>query len=126
MQKPYLALFMGLSLSLTAGCSSSTAWTPGFVQPYQIDIQQGNLLDEEAVARLRPGMSRDEVRFLLGTPTLKDVFHADRWTYLRYEKPGKEKPRQSGLVVHFEGDRVSRIEPFEDKTAAPQEQPATP
>ncbi len=78
--------FLAVSLLLTAiaGCSS----VPRIVNEYRIDIQQGNVLTQEMVSQLRPGMSRDQVRFILGSPMLTDMFHADRWDYAYWLKKG--------------------------------------
>jgi outer membrane protein assembly factor BamE len=81
---------------------------PG-VKPYRIDIQQGNYVSQDMVALLRPGMSKEQVRLVLGTPLLTDVFHASRWDYIwwREEPNGRRETRK--LVVHFEGDRLARL-----------------
>ena len=55
---------------------------PRIVTEYKIDVQQGNVLTQEMVSQLRPGLSKDQVRFILGTPMLLDMFHADRWDYV--------------------------------------------
>jgi len=52
------------------------------INPYKIDIQQGNVLTQEMVAQLKPGQTRDQVRYILGTPLLADVFHQERWDYV--------------------------------------------
>jgi outer membrane protein assembly factor BamE len=61
-----------------AACSN----VPRIVTEYRIDVQQGNVLTQEMVSQLKPGQTRDQVRFLLGTPLLADIFHADRWDYV--------------------------------------------
>jgi outer membrane protein assembly factor BamE len=92
-----------LFLSLVAGCSSVKL-------PHRIDVQQGNALDQENVARLKPGLSRSQVRFLLGTPLLVDPFRTDRWDYVYvYYKAGK-LAEQKRITLHFEGDTLARIE----------------
>jgi len=70
-----------------AACSS----VPRFIEKYEYkaDVQQGNVLTQEMIAQLRPGLSRDQVRFILGSPLLMDAFHADRWDYLFRLKEGK-------------------------------------
>lgn len=80
---------------------------------YKIDIQQGNLLEQEAVEQVEVGMSRSAVRFLLGTPTVSDPFHQNRWDYPYYFKPGRSRESEAErrwIIVHFDGDEVSRIE----------------
>ena len=60
------------------------------ITPYRIDIRQGNYITQEMVAQLKPGMTRDQVRFILGTPLVVDPFHKNRWDYVhRLERGGK-------------------------------------
>jgi outer membrane protein assembly factor BamE len=86
-----------------AGCSSGK-W--GF--PYRAPVQQGNWITSEQVAQLRPGMTREQVRFILGSPTLTSVLHADRWDYPYYFKPGYGKAQERKFTVWFENDKVAR------------------
>ncbi|MGB6007406.1 outer membrane protein assembly factor BamE [Castellaniella sp.] len=86
-----------------AGCGS-TNW--GF--PYRATIQQGNWITSEQVAQLEVGMTRDQVRFILGTPTLQDVFHADRWDYPYYNQPGYGKDELRKFTVWFQNDQLTR------------------
>lgn len=78
---------------------------------YRVAVQQGNFLDPKQVAQLQTGMTRSQVRFLLGTPMLPSAFDADRWDYVYYLKLGRRgAPVQQRLTVYFEGDRVARYE----------------
>ena len=78
---------------------------------YRMDIQQGNLLDAEQVEQVEVGMTRSQVRFLLGTPMVIDSFDADRWDYIYSLRRGHERQvTRRHLVVWFEGDKVTRIE----------------
>ena len=79
---------------------------------YRLDIQQGNLLEEDAVDQVTVGMSRSAVQFLLGTPMVSDAFHRDRWDYAYYLRRGRSRElERRWVVVHFdETDRVARIE----------------
>lgn len=91
------------------------------VSPYRIDVQQGNALEQEAVDKLKVGMTTAQVRFLLGTPLLIDPFRNNRWDYVyNFRKAGKltEKRR---LALFFEGDVLARIEAegFAPKSPAP-------
>lgn len=89
-----------LVATLLAGCSS--VYVPSFIQVYQPDIQQGNIIEEAQVERLEEGMSQAEVHRLLGTPSLNDIFHAgQRDTYVYYDKRGKEKAFQHTLVIEY-------------------------
>ena len=112
MRRPTSVLLASCALALLAGCESlqRTDSLMGSITPYRIDIVQGNVVTKEQLARLRPGMSRLQVRDLLGTPLLADPFHAARWDYLfALRRPGTEQVRRS-VVVHFEGDAVKSIE----------------
>ena len=78
---------------------------------YRMDIQQGNLLDAEQVDQLEVGMTRSQVRFLLGTPMVIDSFDANRWDYVYSLRRGHaRKVTKHHLVVWFDGDTVTRIE----------------
>ena len=82
---------------------------PG-ITPYRIDIQQGNFVSQEMVAQLKAGMSKEQVRVVLGTPLLNDVFHADRWDYIYWrEKPGAKR-EQRKLTVFFEDGKLTRLD----------------
>lgn len=111
-----------LLLALTAGCSNLK------IGPHRIDVQQGNALDQENVARLKTGLSRSQVRFLLGTPLVVDPFRNDRWDYVYvFYKSGK-LAEQRRLSLFFEGDTLARIEgDLPPQAAAPAEpQPVKP
>ncbi len=99
---------LALAFLLLSGCGFVPR-IPG-ITPYRIDIQQGNFVSQEMVAQLKPGMSKDQVRLVLGTPLLTDIFHADRWDYLYWrEKPGAKR-EQRKLTVFFEGGRLTRLD----------------
>ena len=86
---------------LTA-CSS----VPRIITEYRIDVQQGNVLTQEMVAQLRPGLTRDQVRFVLGTSMLSDVFHAQRWDYVyRFQngRTGAIETRKLAVFFNQEG-----------------------
>jgi outer membrane protein assembly factor BamE len=84
---------------------------PRVVNEYRIDVQQGNVLNQEMVSQLRPGLSRDQVRFILGTPLLADVFHGERWDYVfRLEEGKSRKVTARHLSVLFDRDgRLARV-----------------
>ncbi|MBX5463010.1 MAG: outer membrane protein assembly factor BamE [Steroidobacteraceae bacterium] len=78
---------------------------------YRMNIQQGNYLEPRAVAQLQVGMTRSQVRYLLGTPMVPDAFDNDRWDYLYYLKRGRlSAPEQRHLIVYFKDDKVSRVD----------------
>ena len=83
---------------------------PG-ITPYRMDIQQGNHVSQEMVSQLKPGMSKDQVRFILGTPLLTDIFHADRWDYVYWREEGQNGKREERkLVVLFKDDKLVRLD----------------
>lgn len=96
------------SLLVLAGCSN-TPNVSTVLSPYRIDVRQGNYLTQEMVARLRPGMTRDQVRFALGTPLVTDMFHANRWDYVYRFQPGRGDVQLRRLVVFFENDKLARV-----------------
>jgi outer membrane protein assembly factor BamE len=78
---------------------------------YRINIQQGNYLDPKALEQLATGMTRNQVRFLLGTPMVGNTFDPDRWDYVYYMKRGRiGQPDQRKVTIYFEDDKVTRIE----------------
>jgi outer membrane protein assembly factor BamE len=79
---------------------------------YRIDIQQGNVISQDAVNQLKLGMTKRQVQFVLGTPLLIDPFHADRWDYYYSYQPGSEGEKKSDeqhLSLFFDGDSLARI-----------------
>jgi outer membrane protein assembly factor BamE len=108
---------------LLSGCSYLYAPVNWFT-PYKIDIQQGNALDEQAIAKLKPGMTKAEVKALLGSPLLQDAFHADRWDYVfRMRKKGSIV-EEHNLAVFFDQDKLRRVDG--DLITALQDTPAAP
>ncbi|MBP6764294.1 MAG: outer membrane protein assembly factor BamE [Rubrivivax sp.] len=98
--------------SLLGGCESlqRTDSLIGLVTPYRIDIVQGNAVTSEQAALIKPGMSRLQVRDVLGTPLIADPFHANRWDYIfTLRRPNTNVQRRS-VVVTFDGDVVKSIE----------------
>ena len=78
---------------------------------YRIDIAQGNFVTEDMVAQLQPGMTREQVRFVLGAPVLTDPFTPDTWYYLLRYEPGEGEVTEQQIKVHFdEQDRLARFE----------------
>jgi len=86
-------------------------------EPHKIDVQQGNKIKPSALAKLKTGMSRKQVLYVLGTPLLKDPFHQDRWDYIYYLKPGNDTVKRSRVTLYFKGDKLIRID---DSAYAPE------
>ena len=92
---------LALLFCALAACSS----VPRIVNEYKIDIQQGNVLTQDMVAQLRPGLSKDQVRFILGTPILTDMFHANRWDYVyRLQKGSTGEVEMRKFSTFFDAD----------------------
>lgn len=103
-QLPLVAVFC----TLLAACT----YKPAFINEYKIDIQQGNVLTQEMVAQLKPGQTRDQVRFVLGSPMITDIFHQQRWDYLyRYQNGQTGVVESRKLAVFFDAEgRLARVE----------------
>ena len=80
------------------------------LQPHKIDIQQGNYVTQDMVAKLKPGMTRSQVRFALGTPLIVDPFRTDRWDYVYLMRKQGNLVEQRNVTVVFKGDLLDRIE----------------
>lgn len=78
--------------------------------PYRPDIQQGNFVSQEMFAQLKEGQTREQVKFILGTPLLTDVFHADRWDYPFYLQRGNGELTSARVSLYFKDDKVVRID----------------
>jgi len=78
--------------------------------PYRPDIQQGNFVSQEMLGQLKLGQTRDQVKFILGTPLLTDAFHADRWDYPFYLARGSGELTTSRVTVYFKDDQLARID----------------
>jgi outer membrane protein assembly factor BamE len=94
------------ALAIVLSACGGTKW--GF--PYKTDMQQGNWITSEQVARLEKGMTREQVRFVLGTPVLQDIFRTNRWDYTYYNKPGYGKVEERKFTVWFKGDVLDHWE----------------
>ena len=104
----------GVTLDASKGAQTTTItklqkfmW---FFSPYRPDIQQGNFVSEEMLAQLKLGMTRDQVRFIFGTPLLTDPFHAERWDYAFRMAKGNGELTTSRVIVFFKDGKVDRFE----------------
>ncbi|MFV8833689.1 outer membrane protein assembly factor BamE [Aquisalimonas sp.] len=98
-----ISLGLGTAVAIT-GCSYSD-----IPFAYEVPVQQGNIITEEMIAELEPGMTRRQVQFVLGTPAIEDIFRDDRWDYIHTEAAGGGG-RPDRLTVFFDGDRLVRVE----------------
>ncbi len=104
--RQFLILLTVLTLT---GCKQAPE-LPAVISPYKIDIQQGNVVSQAMVSKLKAGMTRAQVRYALGSPLIVDMFRTDRWDYVyMYQKQGRE-PQRHRITIIFEDDRLVRIE----------------
>jgi outer membrane protein assembly factor BamE len=100
-------------LSSLAGCGTvvnDEGVFFGLVSPYRIDVQQGNVVTQEQLARLKPGMNRLQVRDALGSPLLTDAFHTDRWDYVFTLRQSGRPLQRRNVVLTFDGEVLKSIE----------------
>jgi outer membrane protein assembly factor BamE len=81
-----------------------------FFSPYRVTIQQGNFISQEMIAQVKTGMTKDQARFILGTPLLTDVFHGERWDYPFRLQKGSGETTTSRIALFFKDDKIERIE----------------
>ena len=82
---------------------------PG-VTPYRIEIQQGNYVSQEMISQLKPGMTKEQVRFILGTPMVTDIFHSDRWDYVYWREAPNGARESRKITVMFEQGQLARVD----------------
>ncbi len=95
------------SALLLSACGFSGLQFPGV---YKIPIQQGNLISQEMIDQLRPGMTRRQVIFVMGTPIVRDPFNQDRWDYVYNFQPGGGVRGQERVTMFFEDDLLTHFE----------------
>ena len=100
----FLKLFILIALLQFSGCSV----IPSIL--YKIDVQQGNVVTQEMVEKLKPGMTKPQVRFVLGTPLIVDTFRENRWDYAYLRQEKGELIEQQRLTIFFENERLTHFE----------------
>ena len=101
-------IFCLFTLVALAGCSAEgTRKLPGV---YRIDIQQGNVIEQEMLDKLKPGMVKDQIHFIMGTPTIVDPFRNDRWEYIYTFSKGGNRRQQRHITIYFEEDKLAYLE----------------
>jgi len=105
-----LVCFMAFGALGLQGCGSLARGLENSGVAYRIPIQQGNVLDQERVNQLQPGMAKRQVRHLMGTPMLVDPFHQDRWDYVYTFRPTRGDTEERRVSLFFENDQRARIE----------------
>jgi outer membrane protein assembly factor BamE len=102
-----------LAASLAAGgCASlqSSENFLGIVTPYRLEVVQGNVVTQEQIERVKPGLTRAQVRDVMGSPLLTDPFHADRWDYVFTIRRQGAEPQQRAIVLLFDGERLKSVD----------------
>ena len=98
-----------LAASLAAALAAcSVPRIPG-ITPYKMDVQQGNFVSQEMVAQLKPGMTREQVRAILGTPLVADIFHSNRWDYVYWRERPDGKREERRVALFFSDNKLDRI-----------------
>jgi outer membrane protein assembly factor BamE len=103
--KKLLIIITSIASLWLGGCSTSD-----FHLVHKIDVQQGNVIDQDDLNLLEPGMTRRQVQFIMGSPMVSDVFHQDRWDYIYRLKPGYGELTEDRVSVFFDGNTLERIE----------------
>jgi outer membrane protein assembly factor BamE len=98
-----------LLISLAITCLGACSFV-GFPGVYKINVEQGNIVTQEMAEQLKPGMSRRQVRFIMGTPLVEDTFNQDRWDYPYVKRNGPNVLSESRMTVIFEGDSLLSVE----------------
>ncbi|HEY8385927.1 MAG TPA: outer membrane protein assembly factor BamE [Porticoccaceae bacterium] len=93
-----------LAMTITTGCGYFQF--PGI---HRVEVQQGNIITQDMVDQLRPGMTKSQVRYIMGTPLLADSFHQNRWDYYYSIKKNDGKEEQEHLILLFTDDRLTTI-----------------
>ena len=101
--------FPVLAASFLLGACSTVSNQVAKIDLFKIDVRQGNYVSQDMVAQLKPGQTKDQVRYILGTPLVVDVFHADRWDYVYRFQPGRGEVEQRRLIVYFQDNRLVRV-----------------
>jgi outer membrane protein assembly factor BamE len=97
-----------LSALFAAGCANYSNNLPS-IKPYKMDIQQGNVVTAKMMMQLRPGMTKAQVRYIMGTPLITDSFHANRWDYFYRMVKGGKIIEQRHIILEFENDQLKRV-----------------
>ncbi len=92
-------------LIIIAGCGVSMQT----IKPFKMDIQQGNVVTSEMLLKLRPGMTRSQVKYILGTPLLVDSFHSNRWDYFYQLRKQGKVVNQRRVILDFEGGLLAHV-----------------
>jgi outer membrane protein assembly factor BamE len=107
LMRPHFLLAALAVVGLSSGCSFN-ALTDS-VNPYRVEVRQGNYVDQTMISQLRKGMTREQVRFVLGTPLVIDPFRDDRWDYVYAHRPSRGKGESKVLSVFFVDNLLDHV-----------------
>jgi outer membrane protein assembly factor BamE len=109
MKRFFYLLSVLATVGLCAACSGVNQAQQSYIAPYRIDVRQGNWVTQEMMSQLKPGQTREQVRFILGSPLVSDMFHADRWDYIYRLQPGRGEAEQRRIAVFFQDEKLVRV-----------------
>jgi len=95
-----------IALLAATGCS----YLPSLPSVYKIDIQQGNVVTQDMIDQLRPGLTKRQVQYVMGTPLIEDTFNQSRWDYVYSLQPGGETRQQESISLFFKDDLLTHFE----------------
>jgi len=112
MSSKHTILIICLSLLFLQGCSNNSSIFSKDNLPlvHRVDVQQGNVITQDMLAKLKLGMEKKKVRFIMGTPLITDTFHSDRWDYVYTYKEGRDQREQRRVTLFFEDNLLARVD----------------
>lgn len=97
--------FIGVVSLVLVACGTAVP----SVKPYKLDVQQGNVVTSKMLLQLRPGMSKSQVRYIMGTPLIQDSFHGNRWDYFYQLREGGKVVEQRRVILDFENEQLKSV-----------------
>ena len=107
---PRILSILVLFMLLPIGCATSSDGTWKAPLVYRVDVQQGNVVDQAMINKLKPGMDKKQVKYIMGTPLITDTFHGNRWDYMYSFEPGRGGREQRRITLFFKEDKLDRVE----------------
>ena len=104
----YLPTLRYLVILIALACTACGTALPS-VKPYKLDIQQGNVVTSKMLLQLRPGMTKSQVRYIMGTPLIQDSFHGNRWDYVYQMREQGKVVEQRRVILDFENELLAKV-----------------
>jgi len=95
---------------LAGGCAKNVDGTWKAPLVHRIDVQQGNVIEQDMINKLKPGMDKNQVKFIMGTPLITDSFHSNRWDYVYSMEPGRGERKQRRITLYFEDEKLAYVD----------------